>query len=46
MTPGRPFAWEASYPPGLDWGAPIERRTLGGLLARSAAEYGPRVALR
>ena len=24
----------------------IERGTLGGLLARSAAEYGPRVALR
>lgn len=46
MPEGHPFAWEASYPPGLDWGAPIERGTLGGLLARSAAEYGPRVALR
>jgi long-chain acyl-CoA synthetase len=46
MPEGRPFAWEASYPPGLDWGTPIEQGTLGGLLARSAAEHGPRVALR
>ncbi|MCB4823666.1 AMP-binding protein [Roseicella aerolata] len=43
---GRPFAWEAVYPPGLDWGAPIETGTVGELLARSAAEYGPRTAIR
>lgn len=46
MTQGRPFPWEAAYPPGLDWGAPIETGTLGQVLARSAAEHGPRVALR
>ena len=46
MSPGRPFSWEATYPPGLDWGAPIAIGTLGEMLARSVAEYGPRTALR
>ncbi|TCZ66744.1 AMP-binding protein [Roseicella aquatilis] len=46
MRPGRPFPWEAVYPSGLDWGTPIETGTLGGLLARSAAEHGSRIALR
>ncbi|MFZ4405829.1 MAG: AMP-binding protein [Paracraurococcus sp.] len=46
MPLGRPFPWEAVYPPGLDWGAPIETGTLGGLLTRSAVQFGPRVALR
>jgi long-chain acyl-CoA synthetase len=46
MGTGRPFPWEAAYPPGLDWGAPIATGTLGDLLAESAAQFGPRVALR
>ncbi|MDO9706854.1 AMP-binding protein [Paracraurococcus lichenis] len=46
MRPGRPFPWEAVYPPGLDWGLAIGTGTLGGLLERSAAEFGPRIAIR
>jgi long-chain acyl-CoA synthetase len=46
MPPARPFAWERVYPPGLDWGAPIARGTLGGLLGASAAAFGDAVALR
>ena len=42
----RPHPWEWAYPPGLDWGAPIETGTLGDLLARSAALYGNRIAIR
>jgi long-chain acyl-CoA synthetase len=46
MPDGRPFAWESAYPPGLAWDAPVATGTLGGLLAESAAAFGPRVALR
>jgi long-chain acyl-CoA synthetase len=42
----RPHPWEAAYPPGLDWGAPLRVTTLGALLADSAATYADRVALR
>jgi long-chain acyl-CoA synthetase len=42
----RPHPWEAIYPPGLDWGAPIRTTTLGTLLAESAAAYADRTALR
>lgn len=42
----RPHPWEAVYPPGLDWGAPIAPGTLGGLLETSAATWPDRVALR
>ncbi|WP_375459023.1 dicarboxylate--CoA ligase PimA [uncultured Enterovirga sp.] len=36
----RPFAWERSYPAGLDWGAPIVPSTVPTLLADAAATYG------
>jgi len=41
----RPFPWEASYPPGLDWGAPLPVGTLTALLDDAVARYGPRNAL-
>jgi len=37
---GRPHAWEVHYPPGLDWGAPVPRGTLAGLLARAVERFG------
>jgi long-chain acyl-CoA synthetase len=38
----RPFAWEASYPPGLDWDAPLLIETLTAMLDRAVAAYGDR----
>ncbi len=35
----RPFAWEKSYPPGVDWGAQIKRGTLIGLLNDAVRRY-------
>ncbi|MBK1657665.1 AMP-binding protein [Paracraurococcus ruber] len=46
MAPARPFAWESAYPPGLRWDGPLATGTLGALLERSAATFGPRIALR
>ncbi len=43
---GRPHPWEALYPPGLDWGAPLPLRTLGAVLADSAVAYPDHIALR
>jgi long-chain acyl-CoA synthetase len=42
---GRPFAWEASYPPGIAWDAPIATTTLGAHLAASVARNPDRAAL-
>lgn len=42
----RPHPWEAVYPPGLDWGAPIRTTALGALLEEGAAAWPDRVALR
>ena len=41
----RPFAWERSYPPGLRWNAAIETSSLGDLLDRAVAKFGPRTAI-
>ena len=41
----RPFAWEASYPPGLRWDVPLAVSTLPALLDRAVAAYGPRPAI-
>jgi long-chain acyl-CoA synthetase len=46
MEARRPFPWEKSYPPGIRWDAPIETMPLGDWLARAAARFGDRVALR
>ena len=40
----RPYRWEKSYPPGIDWDAAIATGTLGGLIDR-VASYGPRIAI-
>ncbi len=41
----RPFAWEASYPPGCDWGAPLRKGTLNQLFADACARFGDLPAL-
>ncbi len=41
----RPFPWEASYPPGVRWDAPILTSTLPALLARSVGRHGNRPAI-
>lgn len=46
MTSRRPFAWEASYPPGLRWDAALRTSTLPALLDRAVAEYGDRPAIK
>ena len=38
----RPHPWEALYPPGLDWGAPIPVSTLPALLDGAVAAHGGR----
>ena len=38
----RPHPWEALYPPGLDWGAPIPTMTLPAMLDQAVARHGPR----
>lgn len=38
--------WQRSYPPGLDWGAPIATPSLGAFLDQAVSAHGPRVALR
>jgi len=42
----RPFPWEGLYPPGTDWGAPVETSTLPELLERAAARFADEPALR
>ncbi len=41
----RPHPWEAIYPPGLDWGAPLPSGALPELLDDAAARYGDRPAI-
>ncbi len=41
----RPFPWESSYPPGLDWGTPLPVGTLTRMLDDAVAQHGPRTAL-
>ena len=41
----RPFAWEASYPPGLAWDVPLPVSTLPALLDRAVAVGGARTAI-
>ena len=41
----RPFAWEASYPPGLSWDTPLLIETLTGMLDRSVAAHGDRTVI-
>ena len=38
----RPYPWEALYPPGLDWGAPIPTTTLPAMLDLAVARHGPK----
>lgn len=42
----RPYPWEAHYPPGVDWGAPIATATLPAFLDMAVAAHGGRWALR
>ncbi len=39
---GRPFAWEASYPPALAWDAPLHVSTLTRMLDTAVASHGDR----
>ena len=39
---GRPYPWEGSYPPGVDWDATIEPRPLTKFLDDAVADYGDR----
>lgn len=45
MPDRAPHPWEASYPSGCRWDAPIERGTLPGLLDGAVARWGDRPAL-
>ena len=42
MNDARPYVWEASYPPGVRWDAPIRRLTLTGLLDEAVARFADR----
>ena len=42
---GRPYPWEASYPPGVRWDVPTPAGTLPALLDRAVAAYADRPAL-
>ncbi len=44
MGEGRPKPWEALYPPGLDWGAPIATTPLPDFLAEAVATHRGRFA--
>jgi long-chain acyl-CoA synthetase len=41
----RPWPWEASYPPGVRWDAPIATTTVTALFERAAARHGNRPAI-
>ncbi len=45
MTQTRPYPWEASYPPGVRWDAPIATSTLPELLDRAVARFAERTAI-
>ena len=42
----RPFPWERSYPPGVEWDVDIVPATIPQLLDTAVAAFGPRVAIR
>ena len=42
----RPHPWEASYPAGVDWGAPINTSSLPAMLDRAVDRFGAAPALR
>ncbi len=41
----RPYLWEQSYPPGVDWQAEIETRPLPELLDQAAEAYGEQTCI-
>ena len=41
----RPFPWEKSYPPGVDWGAPLRVGTLNELFDEACARFADLPAL-
>ncbi len=41
----RPYLWEQSYPPGIDWQAKIETRSLTDLLDHAAESYGEQTCI-
>lgn len=45
MTYRRPYPWEKSYPPGVDWAAPIRAGTVVELFDRAIANYPDNFAL-
>ena len=45
MIANRPFPWEAHYPDGIVWDAPIRLTTLPVLLDEAAARFGDRSAV-
>ncbi|WP_426958370.1 AMP-binding protein [Muricoccus radiodurans] len=45
MTARAAHPWEASYPPGCRWDAPLDIITIPELLDRAAAQWGDRTAL-
>ncbi|MCW5680311.1 MAG: dicarboxylate--CoA ligase PimA [Xanthobacteraceae bacterium] len=45
MTHARPFPWEKSYPPKVDWAAPVRAGTVNELFERAAATYPGNYAL-
>lgn len=44
-APRRPFPWEAHYPPGVRWDAPIEAEDLSSMFARVCAQFADRPAV-
>jgi long-chain acyl-CoA synthetase len=45
MINARPFPWEAHYPPGVTWDAPIRLTTLPGMLDDARQRFGNRPAI-
>ena len=45
MIQNRPFPWEAHYPPGVTWDAPIRLTTLPVLLHEAVEKFGDRTAV-
>jgi long-chain acyl-CoA synthetase len=41
----RPFAWERSYPPGLDWDVVLETSTIGAMFDGAVARFADRPAI-
>ena len=41
----RPYLWEQSYPPGVDWNAKLETGPLTDLLDKAAEAYGEQTCI-